>query len=231
MKSILLAEDDPDIVRLLQLHLSEPAYALQAYGTGPEALKAAASQPFDLIILDITLPGLDGMEICKAVRKEDAATPIMMLTGLSGESDKVLALDLGADAYVTKPFGILELLARIKALLRRGEQGKGLAANAPSAPIHFRELCIDKDKRRASIREARLDLTPKEFDLLTLLAENPGKSFTRHELLETVWGIAFAGYEHTVTAHINRLRLKIEPAPAKPEYILTAWGTGYRFAE
>lgn len=229
MKSILLAEDDADIIRLLTLHLAEPAYRLRTCTTGTEALEAATAEPFDLIILDIMLPGLNGMEVCKALRQSDPATPIMMLTARTDETDKVLALDLGADDYITKPFGVLELLARIKALLRRGDLRD--AAGQSSAPICFRDLCIDKEKRRASLRDVRLDLTPKEFDLLCLLAENPGKSFTRAELLEAVWGVAFAGYEHTVTAHINRLRLKIEPAPDKPEYILTSWGTGYRFAE
>jgi DNA-binding response OmpR family regulator len=154
----------------------------------------------------------------------------MMLTSIGEETDKVLALELGADDNVTKPFGILELKARTKALIRRGDQQKNHAKSG-TRQLTCRELTIDTDKRKATIRGERLDLTPKEFDLLALLASNPGKSFSRFELLEQIWGIAFEGYEHTITSHINRLRIKIEKDLHHPEYILTAWGTGYRFAE
>ncbi|MEO8712589.1 MAG: response regulator transcription factor, partial [Parafilimonas sp.] len=160
----------------------------------------------------------------------DSQTPVMMLTSRSYESDKVLALELGADDYITKPFGILELLARIKALLRRGEMHL-INNEQQTNEIIYKDLYIDKNKKKASIKGKRLELTAKEFDLLVLLADNPGKSFTREELLKTVWGLAFAGYEHTVTAHINRLRIKIETNLNHPEYVLTSWGTGYRFTE
>jgi DNA-binding response OmpR family regulator len=154
----------------------------------------------------------------------------MMLTSHGEESDKVLALDLGADDYVTKPFGILELMARTKALLRRGENNQSVQT-AEQEVITFKGLVVDGSKRKACIQGERLDLTPKEFDLLLLLASNPGKTFSRNDLLEIIWGVAFLGYEHTITSHINRLRIKIESNLHKPEYILTSWGTGYRFSE
>lgn len=229
MKKILLVEDDPEIYRLLGLHLTEPEYALEVWDTGVDGFGRAAASQFDLLILDIVLPDLNGLEICKAVRRKDAQIPIMMLTARCDEADKVNAFEIGADDYITKPFGVQELLARVKALLRRSElQGAG---DKQGEAISFRDIYIDKAKKKVSIRGERLELTPKEFDLLNMLASNPGKAFSRRELLESVWGIAFAGYEHTVTAHINRLRLKIEPDPTQPEYILTSWGTGYRFAE
>lgn len=230
MKKILLVEDDPEITELLNLHFDDNLYNVTAANDGKVALQKISQEDFDLIILDITLPGVNGLEICKKVRKDSLHTPLMMLTCSAEESDKVLALELGADDYVTKPFSILELMARVKALLRRSEH---LSTNGEeiSKEIIFKDLHIDKDKRKASLKNERLDLTPKEFDILLLLASNPGKSFTREELLQKIWGLAFAGYEHTITAHINRLRIKIEKNLNHPEYILTSWGTGYRFSE
>lgn len=230
MKKILLVEDDIEISNLLSLHLQTDSYEFKACGKGEDALRELAGNTFDLVILDINLPDISGLELCKNVRKVNAFTPIMMLTCLGEEADKVLALELGADDYVTKPFGILELKARAKALLRRGEQNNTLTEKITKQLI-CKELVIDTDKRKVCIREQRLDLTSKEFDLLCLLAAHPGKSFSRHELLERVWGVAFEGYEHTITSHINRLRIKIEKDLNLPEYILTTWGTGYRFAE
>ncbi len=228
MKNILLVEDDPEIVKLLQLHYKEPNYLLTATNSGKIGLEKALSGNFDLIILDLTLPDLDGMEICKGIREHKVSSAILMLTSKSEEIDKVLALELGADDYVTKPFGVRELMARSKALIRRAEQ---VPQNVPeqAKEIIVKDLVIDRNLRKASLKGTRLDLTPKEFDLLLLLATNPGKSFTRQELLEQVWGYTFSGYEHTVTAHINRLRIKIETELDQPEYILTSWGVGYRF--
>ncbi len=229
MKKILLVEDDPDIYRLLSLHLTAPEYELEVWDTGMDAYTQAFTRQFDLLILDINLPDVDGFEICKAVRRRDMQIPIVMLSARSEEADKLLAFEVGADDYITKPFSIKEMLARVKALLRRAETGKD--TTGMEEDISFRDIFIDRGKKRASMRGERLELTPKEFDLLCLLTSNPGKAFSRQQLLQSVWGVAFTGYEHTVTAHINRLRLKIEPNPAEPEYILTAWGTGYRFAE
>ena len=228
MKQILLVEDDPEITQLLQLHYKEPNYLLTTTDSGKVGLEYALRGNFDLIILDITLPDIDGMEVCKGVREHKIATAILMLTSKSEEIDKVLALELGADDYVTKPFGIRELLARSKALIRRTEQ---IAASVPETTrdISVKDLEIDLNLRKATLKGNRIELTPKEFDLLVLLAGNPGKAFTRQELLEQVWGYTFSGYEHTVTAHINRLRIKIETNLDEPEYILTSWGIGYRF--
>jgi two-component system alkaline phosphatase synthesis response regulator PhoP len=163
------------------------------------------------------------------LRDQQNLTPIIMLTSRSDESDKVLALEMGADDYITKPFGVLELIARTKALLRRTALPE--TGNTDRPEIEYKSLHIDKVKRKVTLNNERLDLTLKEFDLLYLLASHPGKPFSRSELLEQVWGFAFQGYEHTVTAHVNRLRIKIEPDPNTPVYILTSWGVGYRFAE
>lgn len=230
MKSVLLVEDDLEITKLLNLHLNTQLYSLTSCITGTEAIDKAAKKHFDLIILDITLPDISGLELCKKFRENNAQTPIMMLTCRSEETDKVLALELGADDYVTKPFGILELLARTKALLRRADNNHSEKAYQ-NEEIFFKDLVIDINKRKATVRGERMELTNKEFDLLVLLAKNPGKTFSRHELLELIWGVAFSGYEHTITSHINRLRIKIETNLHYPEYILTAWGTGYRFSE
>lgn len=230
MKNILLVEDDPEISKLLNLHFNSQTYCLTSCSKGEEAMKKVLKDKFDLIILDITLPDLSGMELCKKFRENNITIPIMMLTCHGEESDKVLALELGADDYVTKPFGVLELMARTKALLRRGEQSHQ-NEDVEKEEIRFKELVIDPNKRKACIEGQRLELTPKEFDLLLILASNPGKTFSRHELLETIWGVAFLGYEHTITSHINRLRIKIETDLQHPQYILTSWGTGYRFSE
>lgn len=229
MKNILLVEDDPEIVKLLKLHYKAPDYQLTATKSGRDGSEKACKDVFDLIILDLMLPDMGGMEVCRYIRKQKISSAILMLTSRSEEIDKVLALELGADDYMTKPFGILELMARTKALIRRAEQ---IPQNMPEPvkEINFKDLCIDSSLRKASIRGQRVDLTPKEFDLLMLLATNPGKTYTRQELLEQVWGYTFSGYEHTVTAHINRLRLKIEADQNSLKYILTSWGTGYRFS-
>jgi two-component system alkaline phosphatase synthesis response regulator PhoP len=234
MNRILLVEDDPAIITLLSLHFQAPAFELVACDRAAQALeRLASSEAFDLMILDIMLPDGNGFELCRRVRAADGKTPILMLSALGEELDKVRALELGADDYLTKPFGVAELMARVRALLRRvGVMAPVLAeAVEDSGEVVFRELAIDKDKRKVTMRGHRLELTPKEFDLLWLLATHPGKTFSRHELLEMIWGFAFQEYEHTVTSHINRLRIKIEPNLNKPEYILTTWGAGYRFAE
>ena len=230
MKNILLVEDDPEITNLLNLHFDANLYTLTSTALGKDAIDTFFDNNFQLVILDVTLPDANGLEICKELRKKDKNTPILMLTCHSEETDKVLALELGADDYVTKPFGVLELLARIKALLRRSEHNQSPQPRVQNK-IVYKNIIIDIDKRKATVKEERLDLTPKEFELLLLLASHPGKTFSRNELLEQVWGYAFSGYEHTITSHINRLRIKIETDLNKPEYILTSWGSGYRFSE
>jgi two-component system, OmpR family, alkaline phosphatase synthesis response regulator PhoP len=231
MNRILLVEDDPAITTLLSLHFQAPAFELVACDRGALALERLAGETFDLIILDILLPDANGFELCRRVRAVDGKTPILMLSALGEELDKVRALELGADDYLTKPFGVAELMARVKALLRRVAVGVAVEVPDNGGRAVFRDLVVDNDKKKVTMRGRRLELTPKEFDLLWLLATHPGKTFSRHELLEMIWGFAFQEYEHTVTSHINRLRIKIEPNLNKPEYILTSWGAGYRFAE
>lgn len=230
MHHILLAEDDPEIVNLLKLNFDTAVYDLTIAGNGSAALQKAAAMNFHLIILDIMLPGIDGIEVCKRLREKNITTPVMMLTSRSEEIDKVLALELGADDYVTKPFSIRELMARVKAILRRAETNAPTSSEVISE-IKAGDIYINREKMKATLKGERLDLTAKEFELLYLLASNRGKTFSRQELLEMIWGYSFAGYEHTVTSHINRLRMKIEPDIQQPLYILTTWGVGYRFAE
>jgi two-component system alkaline phosphatase synthesis response regulator PhoP len=235
MKKILLVEDDVQITNLLILHLHAPSYSVTACDRAASALEKLSGSAYDLVILDIMLPDFSGIEICRRIREQNGRTPILMLSSLAEETDKVLALELGADDYLTKPFGIFELMARVKALLRRELAGVvplgAVVEDATGKSLVVKDLVIDREKHKVTVRGQRVELTPKEFDLLCLLAGSPGKTFSRHELLELIWGFAFQEYEHTVTSHINRLRIKLERNLNKPEYILTTWGTGYRFAE
>ena len=232
MKNVLVIEDDRNIVDLLEIHLKDLNFNLEKCYHGEEGLAKARAGAFDLIILDIMLPGLDGLEICRRLRTDGIQTPILMLTAKSEEIDKVLGLELGADDYLTKPFSVREFIARAKALMRRMEMATVPAAQgASSSRLAFDELAIDLDRRKVSLEGKRVDLSRKEFELLALLASNPGKSYGRSRILNLVWGYDFDGYEHTVNSHINRLRSKIEPDMANPKYILTTWGVGYRFNE
>jgi DNA-binding response OmpR family regulator len=228
MKEILIIEDDPEIIKLLDIHLSDLNYKTKKATDGAEGLLLALNTDFDLIILDLTLPTLDGVEICKKLRAEKD-TPVIMLTAKSEEIDRVLGLEIGADDYITKPFSIRELLARIKAVMRRTTATVDKATD--SSVIASEGLFIDIDKRKVLLEDKRIDLSPKEFELLVLMASNPGRNYTRTELLNMIWGYNFEGYEHTVNSHINRLRAKIESDMANPTYILTTWGVGYKFNE
>lgn len=231
MKKVLVVEDDIDIVNLLEIHLKDLDCRLETAYDGQDGLKKALHQSFDLIILDIMLPKLDGLEICRQLRTKKVNTPILMLTARSEEIDKVLGLELGADDYLTKPFSIREFIARVKVIFRRTKMLKDSLKPASAKTMHFGDLHIDLEKRKVSLGEKRIDLSPKEFELLSLLASNPGKSYDRSRILNLVWGYDFEGYEHTVNSHINRLRAKIEPKLSKPTFILTTWGVGYRFNE
>jgi len=230
MHHILIAEDDPEIVNLLKLNFDASVYDITTAENGNSALQKALSKNYNLIILDIMLPGIDGIEVCRKMREKNISTPVIMLTSRSEEIDKVLALELGADDYVTKPFSIRELMARVKAVLRRTEIIIAEPADSINE-IEVGDIYINREKMKATLKDERLDLTSKEFELLYLLASNRGKTFSRQELLEIIWGYSFSGYEHTVTSHINRLRMKIEPNIQQPVYILTTWGVGYRFTE
>jgi len=231
MKSILLVEDDPDIANLLDLHLSDQGYEVDVVGDGDEGLDRALNGDYALVILDIMLPGMDGFDICRQIRAEKRSLPILMLTAKTEEVDKVLGLELGADDYITKPFSIREVLARVKAIFRRIEFDQEAAAPSSEQRIDLGDLVVDPEKRKVTLDGETLDLTNKEFDLLLLFARNPGKAYSRQELLDEVWGYQYSGYSHTVNTHINRLRSKIEDDPSEPRYVKTVWGVGYRFAE
>ncbi|MDH3254984.1 MAG: response regulator transcription factor [Acidobacteriota bacterium] len=229
-RRVLIIEDDADIARLVDLHLRDVNCKTVAAGSGEEGLELAEAQAYDLIVLDLMLPGLDGLEVCKRLRAgRHGNVPILMLTAKSTELDRVLGLEVGADDYLTKPFSILELVARVKALFRRVEQLQDDAAAAHVEPIRHRGLAIDHAARVVTVGGTEVRLTAKEFDLLYHFASHPGLVFTRGQLLDRVWGYAHEGYEHTVNSHINRLRGKIEADPAHPEFIETVWGVGYRF--
>ncbi|MFH1121988.1 MAG: response regulator transcription factor [Bacteroidota bacterium] len=229
MRNVLVVEDDRDILDLLMIHLNDLGCQVETAIEGNTGLEKAMNGTFDLIILDVMLPGRDGIAIAQKLRAYENFTPIMMLTAKTEEIDKVLGLESGADDYLTKPFGIREFIARVKAIFRRQEQGARMGEVNKKKQITIGNLFIDIEKRKVSCQDNRVELTPKEFDLLLLLASNTGRSFSREQLLNEVWGYEFSGYEHTVNSHINRLRAKIEPDINNPLYILTTWGIGYRF--
>lgn len=231
MRKVLVVEDDRDIVDLLEIHLKDLDCELEKAYDGTSGLAKATADDFDLVILDIMLPGIDGMEICRRLRGKEIQTPILMLTAKSEEIDKIIGLELGADDYMTKPFSVREFLARVKAIFRREDISKNKSVATDQQLFNFGDMTLDLDKRKITIKEERIELSPKEFDLLALLASNPGKSYSRSRILNLVWGYDFEGYEHTVNSHINRLRGKIEPDIQQPTYILTSWGVGYRFNE
>lgn len=227
---VLIIEDDPDIARLVALHLKDIECASHIAGDGAEGLRAFRRGGFDLVVLDLMLPGMDGVAVCQALRALPGYVPILMLTAKSAELDRVLGLEVGADDYLTKPFSIRELQARIKALLRRVAALRNRDTPEP-ARIVFGGLVIDEARRGVRVDGREVVLTAKEFDLLLFFARHPGRVYNRAELLDKVWGYGHDGYEHTVNSHINRLRAKLELDPAKPRYMLTVWGVGYKFAE
>jgi len=227
MKRVLVIEDDEDIAELTSIHLQDLGCQVNRANTGNAGYQLATQQSFDLIVLDIMLPGMDGLEVCRKLRAAEIVCPILMLTAKSEEIDKVLGLETGADDYLTKPFSIREFVARVKAIFRRSSLNA--APTDSLALIKIENLIIDQQKRKIMVAGNRIELTPKEYDLLQLLATHPGKSYSREDLLNLIWGYEFTGYEHTVNSHINRLRSKIEPDFSKPKYILTTWGVGYRF--
>jgi len=230
MKKVLVIEDDVEIVNLLEIHLKDiDCEVLKAYN-GKEGLHIALTEKPDLVILDISMPEMDGIEVCKEIRKKQS-TPIIMLTAKVEEIDRVLGLEIGADDYITKPFSIREFIARVKAVFRRAKMDKESIENNTNSELKFTDLTINIDKRKVLQNNAKIDLSPKEFELLVLMASNPGKSYSRSNLLNIIWGYDFEGYEHTVNSHINRLRAKIEPEMANPTYIITTWGIGYKFNE
>ncbi len=227
-RKVLIVEDNPDIAKLVSLHLKDLDCEVALAADGLRGLDEARAQRYDLIILDLMLPGLEGLELCRRLRAETDYTPILMLTAKSSEVDRVVGLEIGADDYLTKPFSISELLARVKAIFRRVD---ALVADRSEAPkrLNLGAMAIDVEKRTVTVAGQPVDLTAKEFDLLLQFAEHPGRVYSRQQLLDLVWGNGHIGYEHTVNSHINRLRGKIETNPAEPGYVLTVWGVGYKF--
>ncbi len=228
-KRILVIEDDPDISHLLEIHLTDCAYRVDVVGNGIDGLELASKHDYQLLVLDIMLPGLDGLEICRRLRSKEITVPILMLTAKSSEIDRVLGLELGADDYLTKPFSIMELQTRVKAILRRVDISAQHQSGDHADRIESGGLSIDISGRNVVVESQAVELTAKEFDLLLYFARNPGRVFSRGQLLDQVWGYSHNGYEHTVNSHINRLRKKIEPDPEQSHYIETVWGVGYRF--
>jgi len=229
-KNILVIEDNTDIARLVMVNLRSQQMQVDHATDGTAGLDMALTGQYQLVILDLMLPGIDGLDICRTLRREKVYTPVLMLTARTSELDRVLGLEVGADDYLSKPFSIPELVARVHAILRRSGQYQSPAATPASPPLQFGALSVDPDKRRVQLGDHAIELTAREFDLLWHFASNPERVFTRGQLLDSVWGYGHAGYEHTVNSHINRLRAKIEADPAKPRYVITVWGVGYKFS-
>jgi len=229
---ILVIEDDPDIGNLVELHLRDQAFEVDRVQEGETGLDMALRGEHDLVILDLMLPGMHGLDICRRLRASQRQVPILMLTARSTGIDRVLGLELGADDYLTKPFYVQELVARVKAILRRSSGSVPEGASALSSrPLDINGISISIDRRMVTVDGEPRELTAREFDLLHFFASHPGHVFSRTQLLDRVWGYGHDGYEHTVNSHINRLRKKIEPDPHNARYILTVWGVGYKFAE
>lgn len=225
-RKVLVVEDEQDIAELLALHLQDINCEVTLAADGHAGMRQAFARDWDLVILDLCLPGPDGLSICRSLRSESRYVPVLMLTSKSSELDRVLGLELGADDYVTKPFSVSELMARVKAIFRRVECLQKLIPAGDSFNIGALE--IDVSGRQVHVGEEAMSLTAREFDLLLHFAKHPGCVFSRAQLLDSVWGYGHDGYEHTVNSHINRLRAKIEPDPARPEMIQTVWGVGYK---
>jgi len=227
-KRVLLVEDDADIAEIVALHLRDEGYAVEHVGDGTTGLKLLEREAWDAIVLDLMLPGIDGLEICRRARSMERYTPIIVTSARGSEVHRVLGLEVGADDYLAKPFSVLELVARVRALLRRVD---ALARARPgTGAVHVADLAVFPLEREVRIAGKLVELTPREFDLLYFFVSHPGKVFSRSELLDRVWGHRHGGYEHTVNTHINRIHAKIEVDSANPRRILTVWGRGYKLA-
>jgi DNA-binding response OmpR family regulator len=230
-RRVLIVEDEPDLARIVKRHVESLGYRVSVAPSGEDALAMAQAQdPFDLVLLDVMLPGIDGLEVCRQLRLRSQYMPVLMLTARSSDIDKVLGLESGADDYLTKPFSVQELLARVRAIFRRMD-----ALTAPrSEPSEVLDignrLRIELGTREVRVGGQLVNLTQKEFELLVHFAKHPGRVYSRAQLLDAVWGYNHDGYEHAVNCHINRLRAKIEVDPGKPKLLLTVWGVGYKFA-
>ncbi|OGA64221.1 MAG: hypothetical protein A3G81_25140 [Betaproteobacteria bacterium RIFCSPLOWO2_12_FULL_65_14] len=226
---MLVIEDQAEIAELIKLHLEDLPGDVTIAPSGREGLKQARSGRHDLIVLDVRLPDANGLDICQTLRVEGVAAPIMVVSAKGTDVDRILGLELGADDYLAKPFNVAELVARAKALLRR-TQSPPRGEAPPPAPLRISDIVIDPATRQVTVGSRNVDLTAKEFELLHFLASQPGRVFTRQQILKATWRSPYAGYEHNINCHINRLRLKLERNPQAPRYIVTVWGVGYKFA-
>jgi len=224
---VLVVDDEKLIVKGIKFALEQEDMHVDAAYDGEEALSLIRANEYDLVLLDVMLPRLDGLEVCQQAR-EFTAVPIIMVTAKGQDMDKIMGLEFGADDYITKPFNIIELKARIKAILRRSVRKVDITPQS-SSTLKVRDLELDSESRRASISSNEVNLTAKEFDLLELLMQNKGKVYSRENLLNTVWGYDYPGDARTVDVHVRRLREKIEANPSDPRYIHTKWGVGYYF--
>jgi two-component system, OmpR family, response regulator len=232
MKNILVIEDDPDIGNLIRKSLDSAHYTTVIQSSGEEGLKHYKSSHPDMIILDLSLPDLDGMDVCRSIRKTDESTPIFILSARTEEIDRIMGLELGADDYITKPFSIRELKTRVDVFFRRWDKKIGIKPNIGSGGEIIRgALKIDPIRRRVTLNDSIVNISRKEFDILQLLASSPGKVFSREMILESVWGVEWDGFERMIDSHIKRIRSKLEKNSAQPEWIETIWGIGYRFTD
>jgi DNA-binding response OmpR family regulator len=225
MKTVMVVDDEPKIVQLARDYLEHAGFAVVVAHDGRAALATARTHMPDLVVLDLGLPELDGLDVARALRSE-SNVPIVMLTGRSEESDKLVGLEIGADDYVTKPFSPKELVARVRAVLRRTERPR-----PDSEILRVGEITLDIPRMRITVADRAVDLTPTEFQLVATMAREPGRVFTRAQLLDAVHGVAFESYERAIDAHVKNIRRKLEPDPAQPQFLLTVYGVGYRFAE
>jgi DNA-binding response OmpR family regulator len=229
MRSLLLVEDDDAIAEVVTLHLREAGFQVRRERDGGVAIQVVTTDRFDLVLLDLMLPGADGLDVCRQLRTRPDHVPLIILSARATETHRVLGLELGADDYLPKPFSMLELVARVRALLRRAEKQR--VPTGPAPALRFGPYTLDPVRRELRRAGDTIPLTLREFDLLHFLARHPGEVFSRGALLDRVWGAGFEGYEHTVNSHINRLRMKVEADPQTPRLIETVWGVGYRLGD
>jgi len=233
MKHIAIVEDDKSIAEMLSFHMKAQGYQVTHFADGEIARQNLLSESYDIVLLDIMLPNCNGLDICKELRQKNASIPILMLTSLDGEADRVIGLELGADDYLTKPFSMRECTARVKALLRRSQLPTTPVEVVEETPsddrLSIAELNLTASSRVVCFNNAEVDFTAREFDLLFFLAQNAGRVYSRSQLLDAIWGYSHDGYEHTINTHINRLRNKLKRDNGKSEFIQTVWGVGYKF--
>jgi DNA-binding response OmpR family regulator len=230
MADILLVEDDGELSDLVGSRLREAGFSVRVAPDGPTALAALEHELPDIVLLDIMLPGMDGLEVCRRIRMQHPLLYVIMLTARTSEIDRVVGLEVGADDYVTKPFSLEELVARIRSALRRVALTREQASDDGEQPVRVGRLFVDPARREVTVDDEPVHLTVREFDLLLFLARHPDRPFTRMQLLSQVWDIHYEGYDRTVDSHVQRLRAKIEPDPSQPRYVRTVWGVGYKMA-